>query len=87
MLKRALTVLFVAGSLAAIAPAEDINVFLNADSSVSSPPNAKSQFFNFDQTTGLNTPTSYSVSAANGGGSSIENTTVQMGILHSYSYS
>jgi hypothetical protein len=87
MMKRVLTALFVAGSLAAVAQAEDINVFLNAASTVSSPANTQSQFFHLDQTTGLNTPASYSVSAANGGGSSIENTTVQLGTLHSYSYS
>ncbi len=75
------------GGLTAAAQAEDINVFLNAASSVSSPPSTNSQAFNFDQTTGLNTPTLYSVSAANGGGSSVENTTVSMGTLHSYSYS
>src|SRR5579863_8337670 len=86
-MKRILRGLLVAGSLAAIAQADDINVFLSASSSVFDPPTSQGQTFHFDQTTGLNTPTSYSVSSANGGGSSLDNATVSLGTLHSYSYS
>lgn len=92
-MKRATMGLLVAWSLAAAAHASDINVFLSAQSTVSDPPNGQSQTFHLDQTTGLLTPTYYSVYAANGGGFaggtgySSDYTTVSMGTMHSYSYS
>jgi hypothetical protein len=80
-MKRSLMACFVAGSLAATANASYIMVYLSAQS------NGVQQNPTFDETTGLLNPTSYSASAANGGGSSTDTATVSLGSLHSYSYS
>ena len=95
-MKKAMMAWLVAGGLAVAAHAADINVFMSAASTVIDPANAQSQFFHLDQTSGLLTPTFYSVFASNccgyvnggiggGSGSSTDYTTVTLGTQHSYS--